>query len=100
METEKCIDILDQVADLKAELNTIVFPMFYDEPTLHPSFKQIMEHFLAKGLAYDDWWFSTNGYGLARMSDEDWHDLAEAGFDFMRRCGTALPIRLIAGARE
>lgn len=84
METEKCIGILDQVADLKAELNTIVFPMFYDEPTLHPLFKQIMKHFLARELTYDDWWFSTNGYGLARMSDEDWQELAEAGFDFIR----------------
>jgi hypothetical protein len=50
METEKCINVLDQLANLKPELNTIVFPMFYDEPTLHPSFRKIMKHFLAKGL--------------------------------------------------
>lgn len=84
MDTDKCIEILDQLADLKAELGTIVFPMYYDEPTLHPSFKQIMKHHLNKGLIFDDWWFSTNGYGLARMSDSDWKELAEAGFDFIR----------------
>lgn len=84
MGTEKCIGILDQLADLKLELDTTVFPMFYDEPTLHPSFKQIMKHQLARGLIFDQWWFSTNGYGLARMSDADWKELAEAGFDFIR----------------
>lgn len=84
MDTEKCIGILDQLADLKSELDTTVFPMFYDEPTLHPSFKQIMKHQLANGLIFDQWWFSTNGYGLARMSDNDWNELAEAGFDFIR----------------
>ncbi len=84
METDKCIKVLDQLADLKAELSTIVFPMYFDEPTLHPSFKGIMEHQLKLGLIYDDWWFSTNGYGLARMSDADWSELSEAGFDFIR----------------
>jgi MoaA/NifB/PqqE/SkfB family radical SAM enzyme len=83
MDTEKCIRI-DQLAGLKAELDTTVFPMFYDEPTLHPSFKQIMKHQLANRLIFDQWWFSTNGYGLARMSDADWKELAEAGFDFIR----------------
>lgn len=84
METEKCIKVLDQLADLKTELGTIVFPMYFDEPTLHPLFKQIMKHQLKKGLIYDDWWFSTNGYGLARMSDRDWTELIEAGFDYIR----------------
>lgn len=84
METEKCFKILDQLADLKTELQTIVFPMFYDEPTLHPSFKQIMKYHLKMDLIYEDWWFSTNGYGLARMSDNDWNELSEAGFDYIR----------------
>ena len=84
METGKCIKVLDQLADLKTELETIVFPMYFDEPTLHPSFKQIMKHQLKLGLIYEDWWFSTNGYGLARMSDNDWTELAEAGFNYIR----------------
>lgn len=84
MDTDKCIGILNQLANLKSELKTTVFPLFYDEPTLHPSFKRIMKHQLAKGLIYDQWWFSTNGYGLSRMSDADWNELAEAGFDFVR----------------
>ena len=84
MDTEKCILVLDQLSDLKSELGTIVFPMYLDEPTLHPSFKEIMKHQLKKGLIYEDWWFSTNGYGLARMSDNDWTELAEAGFDYIR----------------
>ncbi len=50
METDKCIKVLDQLADLKAELSTIVFPMYFDEPTLHPSFKGIMEHQLKLGF--------------------------------------------------
>lgn len=84
METEKCILVLDQLAELKAELGTIVFPMYYDEPTLHPSFKQIMKYQLNKDLIYEEWWFSTNGYGLARMSDNDWIELAEAGLKNIR----------------
>jgi MoaA/NifB/PqqE/SkfB family radical SAM enzyme len=84
METEKCLFVLNQLSELKTELGTTVFPMFFDEPTLHPSFKQIMKHQLKKGLVFDQWWFSTNGYGLARMSDEDWKELAEAGFDYIR----------------
>ncbi len=84
METEKCIKVLDQLADLKAKLGTIVFPMYFDEPTIHPSFKEIMKHQLKLGLIYDDWWFSTNGYGLARMSDDDWSELAKAGLDYIR----------------
>lgn len=84
MEPERCLWILDQFAELKAELGTTVFPMFYDEPTLHPSFKQIMLHQLEKGLIFDEWWFSTNGYGLARMSDSDWKELAQAGFEAIR----------------
>jgi len=50
MDTEKCILVLDQLSDLKSELGTIVFPMYFDEPTLHPSFKQIMEYQLEKNL--------------------------------------------------
>jgi MoaA/NifB/PqqE/SkfB family radical SAM enzyme len=84
METGTCIKVLDQLAELKAELKTIVFPMYFDEPTIHPSFKEIMKHQLRLGLIYDDWWFSTNGYGLARMSDNDWSELADAGFDYIR----------------
>lgn len=84
METDKCIKILDQLADLKAELSTIVFPMYYDEPTTHPSFKQIMLYQLKKDLVYEESWLSTNGYGLARMSDNDWIELAEAGLKNVR----------------
>lgn len=84
MKTEKCIWILDQLAELKSNTGLIVFPMFYDEPTLHPSFKQIMKHQLKNGLIFDQWWFSTNGYGLPRMSDADWKELADAGFDYVR----------------
>ena len=84
MEAGKLKMVLDQLADLKAELNTIVFPMYFDEPTIHPSFTEIMKHHLKLGLIYDDWWFSTNGYGLARMSDADWSELAGAGFDYIR----------------
>lgn len=84
METGKSLLVLNQLSDLKTELGTVVFPMFFDEPTLHPSFKQIMKHQLKKGLIYDQWWFSTNGYGLARMSEEDWKELADAGFDYIR----------------
>lgn len=84
MDTEKSLFVLDQLAELKARLGTVVFPMFFDEPTLHPSFKQIMMHQLKKGLIYDSWWFSTNGYGLARMAEIDWQQLAEAGFDYIR----------------
>jgi hypothetical protein len=84
MPEEKALWILDQLAELKKRAGAVVFPMFYDEPTLHPGFRKIMKHQLEIGLIYDEWWFSTNGYGLARMPDSDWKELAEAGFDSIR----------------
>jgi len=84
MKTGDCFSILDQLKELKEETEVTVFPMFYDEPTLHPSFKELMLRLLEHDLIFYQWWFSTNGYGLARMSDDDWRELAAAGFQHIR----------------
>lgn len=84
MEEKTVLRIFDSLLDLKEKTGLKVFPMFYDEPTLHPSFLKIARHQLENDLIFDNWWFSTNGFGLARLSDSDWAALAEMGFEGIR----------------
>ncbi len=84
MDGETVLGILDDLALLKKESGETVFPLFYDEPTIHPDFVSILGHQLALGLIFDDWWFPTNGYGLVRLSDEGWRELAGKGFTGIR----------------
>lgn len=77
-------ELLDELARLKTHTGIAVFPQFFDEPTLHPALVNIMKRQLELGLVFDGWWFSTNGFGLARMADEDWHTLGEVGFTAIR----------------
>lgn len=84
MEEKRCLWILDRLAELKEQTGVTVFPMFYDEPTTHPRFVNIMKHQLEKDLIFDQWWFSTNGFGLARLSDDGWAALADMGFEGIR----------------
>ncbi len=84
MDEKVVLKVLDNLAELKEKTGIKVFPMFYDEPTLHPGFLNIMRHQLQNDLIFDQWWFSTNGFGLARMSDDEWTALAEMGFEGIR----------------
>lgn len=84
MDGATVLRILDDLAALKRESGEVVFPLFYDEPTIHPDFVRIMGRQLDLGLIMDDWWFPTNGYGLARLPDEGWRELAEKGFEGIR----------------
>jgi MoaA/NifB/PqqE/SkfB family radical SAM enzyme len=84
MDEEVILKLLDDLAELRDRTGIKVFPQFFDEPTLHPGFLSIMRHQLELDLIFDQWWFSTNGYGLARLSDDDWTALADMGFSFIR----------------
>ncbi|MCK5117663.1 MAG: radical SAM protein [Candidatus Aegiribacteria sp.] len=84
MDEKVILRVLDDLVDLRERTGIKVFPMFYDEPTLHPGFLNIMKHQLQNDLIFDQWWFSTNGYGLARLSDNDWAALADMGFSGIR----------------
>lgn len=84
MDGATVLGILDDLASLKRESGITVFPVFYDEPTIHPDFVSILGHQRALGLIFDDWWFPTNGYGLARLSDEGWRELAGKGLTGIR----------------
>ncbi len=84
MDEKVVLKVLDNLAELREKTGIKVFPMFYDEPTLHPGFLNIIRHQLEMDLIYDQWWFSTNGFGLARMSDDGWTALADMGFSGIR----------------
>lgn len=43
-----------------------------------------MKHQLERGLIFDQWWFPTNAFGLARLSDKKWSALADMGFEEIR----------------
>lgn len=84
VEGSTVLRLLDHLVELKNATRTPVFPMFYDEPTVHPDFVKIIGYQLDLGLIFDSWWFSTNGYGLARLSDAEWEELAGKGFNWIR----------------
>ena len=44
MEEEAVLRVLDSLVELKEKTGLKVFPMYYDEPTLHPSFLKIMSY--------------------------------------------------------
>ncbi|MCK5133561.1 MAG: radical SAM protein [Candidatus Sabulitectum sp.] len=84
MDEKDVLNVLDHLTELKEKTGVVTFPLFYDEPTLHPGFLNIMKYQLEKGLIFDEWWFPTNGFGLARMSDDGWAALADMGFEGIR----------------
>ncbi|MCK5036888.1 MAG: radical SAM protein [Candidatus Sabulitectum sp.] len=84
MDEEVVLNVLDSLAELKEKTGAKVFPLYYDEPTLHPGFMNIVKYQVEKGLVYDQSWFPTNGYGLARLSDKNWAALKDMGFDGIR----------------
>lgn len=84
MDEKVVLKVLDNLVELRDNTGIKVFPMYYDEPTLHPSFLKIMSYQLENNLIFENWWFSTNGYGLARLSDEGWSSLTEKGFEGIR----------------
>lgn len=84
MEGATVLRILDELAALKRESGDVVYPLYYDEPTVHPEFVRIMGRQLDLGLIMDELWFPTNGFGLARLPDEGWRELAEKGFEGIR----------------
>lgn len=84
MSSELICAILDSAADYKGKTGCTVFPQFFQEPTLHPDFLEIIERQFRLGLTFDNFWFPTNGHGLANMSDEGWARLAKTGLSWIR----------------
>lgn len=84
MDERVVLKVIDHLAELKEKTGINVFPLYYDEPTLHPGFMNIVKYQIEKNLVYEQSWFPTNGYGLARLSDEDWASLKNMGFEGIR----------------
>ena len=53
MDEEVVLKVLDNLTELKEKTGIKVFPLFYDEPTLHPGFLNIMKHQLQSDLIFD-----------------------------------------------
>ena len=75
---------LERARELQAQTGAAVFPQFYAEPTLHEDMVGILKRQLELGLAPDDFWFTTNGHGLTKLSAEHWKELAAVGFSGVR----------------
>ena len=52
---------------------------FYDEPTLHPQFLEILEEMSRHNLTREDSFIATNGVVLARSGDDYWRRCKAAG---------------------
>lgn len=74
------IGILEQAAELKKQLPMVALFYLY-EPTVHPQFLEIFEKQSELGLLWDDYFFFSNCYGLARLDDAGWQRLKDAGMD-------------------
>jgi MoaA/NifB/PqqE/SkfB family radical SAM enzyme len=83
MNFEEITGILEQAAELKRHLPMIA--LFYRyEPTVHPQFLEIFEKQSELGLLWDDYFFSSNCFGLARLDDTGWKRLKDAGMDHIQ----------------
>lgn len=76
--------ILDSAGSYKRKTGCLVFPRYFDEVTLRSDFVEIMEKQFGLGLIFDNFWFPTDGRGLAHLSDEKWKKLASTGFSWIR----------------
>jgi MoaA/NifB/PqqE/SkfB family radical SAM enzyme len=80
MDEDSIFLMLDRAADLKSETGMDVFPQFFQEPTLHPAIIDIVKRQWELDLTLGDCtWFSTNGYGIARFSDDEMGRFADTG---------------------
>jgi len=84
MDRKLIFDMLHSSAEHKRNTGCTIFPQFFQEPTVHPDFLEIIERQFELGLSFDNFWFPTNGYGLARMSDDGWERLAKTGLSWIR----------------
>ncbi|MBN1297345.1 radical SAM protein [bacterium] len=75
---DRIVRILRQAAALKSQFSHVII-QFFDEPTVHPRFLDIMEMQYELGVTWDGWFVPTNGYGLARMDVRGWERLKALG---------------------
>lgn len=82
MDTRTVFRILEEAAEFRSLTGMEVFPQFFQEPTIHPDFIKIVGRMWELGLTIgDSSWVSTNGYGIARMSDGEMERLAATGVE-------------------
>jgi hypothetical protein len=82
MEYDDIVRLLEMGSVLKDHIP--LTGMFYlYEPTVHPRFVDIFEKQSELGLLWDNYFFPSNCYGLARLDDDGWRRLKEAGFDYI-----------------
>lgn len=80
---EQLVFVLDRLAEVHATGTQTPF-FFYDEPTFHPQFVELMEHAAALGIIPDEYFMPTNGSILAKASDETWQRLKAAGVNSLQ----------------
>jgi hypothetical protein len=80
MDTDVVFRILEEAAEFKSRTGIDVFPQFFMEPSIHPDFIEIVGRMWNLGLTIGDAsWVSTNGHGIAGMSDGEMARLAATG---------------------
>ena len=75
--------VLDKLAEVRAAGPQTAF-FFYDEPTFHPQFVDLMEHAAAVGVIPEDYFMATNGSILAQAPDETWQRLKASGVQMLQ----------------
>ncbi len=78
MKFEDILFILQKAAELKKDY-PFVLPQYFEEPTIHPQFTEMFEYQAEAGMVWPGFFFPTNGFGLARMNNEQWRRLKKAG---------------------
>ncbi len=82
---EQVYFVLEKLAEVKrypAEAHVTLYEtpiLFYDEPSIHPQFIEIIERATELGLIPENFFMATNGSGLARAPDEVWQRMKQAG---------------------
>ncbi len=76
--------VLEKVSALGRSVDDVRVLMF-EEPTVHPSFVEIMQMQGRLGLIREESFFlPTNGYGLARLDPDGWESLVGCGVSWLQ----------------
>lgn len=73
--------VLKSLAEFRDKNDVLAMPLFFKEPTIHPDFIEIVRSMKEHGFINEATFWATNGFGLARMNDDQWRSLKELGFD-------------------
>ncbi|MCP4231339.1 MAG: radical SAM protein [bacterium] len=74
--------ILEALSDARNITANCLFFLF-DEPTFRDDFLEILEYAAKLGLIEGDFWFPSNGFGLARGDEKYWERLKTVGVEYL-----------------